>query len=244
MPRLFPPVRSKTGAALVEDGSIGYQLTPFIEGSPLPRPHYIADAWRGEVLADLLRDLAAAGSRIEASKLPGFAILSYVDNLMAAIKSHRSCLHGVITPHRNWLAENLAPKLVAIPTAFCHGDVHPVNVIWEDDDIAALIDWEFCGPKPEIHDLANLLGCIGSEDPDALGGPLVESLLRGTIGVGLYSEAGISALLPFVVAIRFAWLSEWLRKSDEAMIEQEMAYLDILTSHADDIQHLWESARA
>lgn len=32
-------------------------------------------------------------------------------------------------------------------------------------DIKAVIDWEFCGTKPEIYDLANLIGPL-SKRPD------------------------------------------------------------------------------
>ena len=44
--------------------------------------------------------------------------------------------------------------------AFAHGDYHPLNVIWTKAGIAAVIDWEFSGLKPEMYDAAILVGCL------------------------------------------------------------------------------------
>jgi len=40
--------------------------------------------------------------------------------------------------------------------AFCHGDYHPMNIIWSADDIKCVIDWEFSEYKSEIYDAANI----------------------------------------------------------------------------------------
>jgi aminoglycoside phosphotransferase (APT) family kinase protein len=42
------------------------------------------------------------------------------------------------------------------PVAFCHGDYHPMNIIWSADDIKCVIDWEFSEYKSEIYDAANI----------------------------------------------------------------------------------------
>jgi homoserine kinase type II len=115
-----------------------------------------------------------------------------------------------------------------LETAFCHGDYHPLNVIWEPAAIGAIIDWEFCGYKPALDDLANLLGCVGVEQPEALEGPVVRSLLAA-LGAGDYlSEASWTALPAYVLALRFAWLSEWLRRNDQEMIALELDYMNLL----------------
>jgi homoserine kinase type II len=40
-------------------------------------------------------------------------------------------------------------------------------------------------------------------------------------------------LIEFVIAIRFAWLSEWLRHEDREMIALETDYMNLLADNAD-----------
>ena len=72
-----------------------------------------------------------------------------------------------------------------LPVSFCHGDFHPLNIIWSKDSIKAVIDWEFLGMKPEIYDAANLIGCIGIEDPQGLTWRSCKSFYRGFEKVGI-----------------------------------------------------------
>ena len=50
---------------LVQHGTKNWQIRPFVEGAPLPRPQYLLDGWRGGVCADFLLDL-----RDKARELP------------------------------------------------------------------------------------------------------------------------------------------------------------------------------
>jgi len=43
----------------------------------------------------------------------------------------------------------------------------------------------------------------------------------------------------FVVALRFAWLSEWLRRDDVEMIALELDYMDLLIEHRGRLRSLW-----
>jgi homoserine kinase type II len=112
-------------------------------------------------------------------------------------------------------------------------------VIWEADGIRAVIDWEFCGLKPELYDVANLIGCVGVEEPAALTGELVGALLRHLREAAFLSLLGWRLLLPYVLALRFAWLSEWLRKGDEEMIELELTYMRLLMQDRTEIERCW-----
>jgi homoserine kinase type II len=47
------------------------------------------------------------------------------------------------------------------------------------------------------------------------------------------SNASWEVLIEFVIAIRFAWLSEWLRHDDLEMIALETVYMNLLTDNAD-----------
>ena len=40
----------------------------------------------------------------------------------------------------------------------------------------------------------------------------------------------------YVLALRFAWLSEWLRKKDDEMIDLEHAYMKIPVDHMAEIR--------
>jgi homoserine kinase type II len=47
-------------------------------------------------------------------------------------------------------------------------------------------------------------------------------------------------LLEAVIAIRFAWLSEWLRKRDMEMVELEIVYLKLLVQNRNILKEAWE----
>ena len=126
-----------------------------------------------------------------------------------------------------------------LPQGFCHGDYHPLNVIWSTNGINAVIDWEFCGYKPEIYDVANLIGCIGMEDPESLFGDFIAELIQRLRQAKLFSDLSWRYLLEFIVALRFAWLSEWLRKFDKDMIELEQVYMRLLIENKEKLMHSW-----
>jgi homoserine kinase type II len=126
-----------------------------------------------------------------------------------------------------------------MPVAFCHGDYHPMNVIWSADDIKCVIDWEFSGYKREIYDAANLIGCIGVEDPRSLTGELVKSFISDMKIARIISKISWKYLVEFIVALRFAWLSEWLRRKDTEMISLELDYMRVLIDNKNILQKTW-----
>jgi homoserine kinase type II len=127
----------------------------------------------------------------------------------------------------------------SLPVCFCHGDFHALNVIWSGDGINAVIDWEFSGIKPEIYDMANMIGCIGIENPEALTGPLVTDFILRLKNSTIISDDSWKVLLEYIVALRFAWLSEWLRHKDHEMIGLETVYMKLLIDNANDLKHVW-----
>lgn len=97
--------------------------------------------------------------------------------------------------------------------------------------LVAAIDWEFCGKQPLLYDVANCVGCCGFEHPSALTGPLVTALTQTLLAGGL--SPSLMALLPrMILASRFGWLAEWLRKHDGDMLDMELDYMDILAAFA------------
>ena len=148
------------------------------------------------------------------------------------------------------LAKKLMPSFVSLqkrffpvhdslPTAFCHGDYHPLNMIWGEDRIESVIDWEFCGLKPELYDVALLLGCLGFDDPDILIDDFVIQLVQKLRAAKLYASQSWEWLFELMATIRTGWMSEWIRRSDEEAMEMEVIYIDILVSQKEYILQRW-----
>jgi homoserine kinase type II len=190
------------------------------------------EGWRGEAIAEFLIQFQAVCSQApESFKTPVFSICAYISDLFAVLSRHNPPVAQRYRPFVDHLNRRLFPVHDRLPTRFCHGDLHPINIIWGARSIRAVIDWEFCGTKPEIFDLANLLGCLGMEGPQSLDGPFVRRLIGRLKRADIFSEESWAALPDMMLAIRFAWLSEWLRKNDREMIQLEADYMALLLSH-------------
>ena len=144
-----------------------------------------------------------------------------------------------ITPVLAFLEEDFMSACDRLPVAFCHGDYHPLNVIWGEQDILSVIDWEFSGIKPESYDLVNMVGCLGIEHPASLVRDLVRNLIAQLKAADLYAPVSWDSFVDFVVAMRFAWLSEWLRKDDREMIDLELDYMALLLNNRDMLSREW-----
>ena len=217
-----------------------WQLSPFVRGIALDRSAYTMDGWRGDAAADFLIRFYAISSRLHGEPpWPPFAIPDYVRNLLATLSRHEAETARRFDSFKNHLEKNLFPVLAHLPGRLCHGDYHPLNMIWGEGFIRAVIDWEFCGVKPEIYDLANLIGCLGMEDPRSLMGPFVDQLVGRLGKSGIFAGVSWRTLPDLMLAIRFAWLSEWMRKNDRPMIQMEADYMALLLEHRPVLQELF-----
>jgi homoserine kinase type II len=217
-------------------------VRPYIKGVPLARPEYVYDGWRGRAMAEFLVALKEKSPGMTAgcgAKL--FSIMAFIFDLAKRMGKHNKELISDITPVIRFLEMNFFTIHDRLPVGFCHGDYHPLNIIWSEDAILSVIDWEFSGLKPEIYDMAILIGCIGMEDPAALRGPFIKELLRGLENV--YSQSSLQYLLEFVIAVRFAWLSEWLRNADRDMITLEIDYMTLLIQERPFLKDAWFRSR-
>lgn len=164
------------------------------------------------------------GSRPERPRGPG-------DSRRDGIALH--CVHA----RASALLRSLAPLLEAwphLPRSLCHGDVHPMNVIWGGPScppLLAVIDWEFAGVRPALYDMANCLGCLLIEGGDA-DTPFARSFLSAIRSAGLLPDDQASILPGMVLATRFGWLSEWLRRRDDEMIASELDFMELLAAEA------------
>lgn len=217
-----------------------WQLVRFVDGVPLKRPEYVFHRWRGNALSDFLIELNKKSPGTDnVYPIQSFSIKNYIYELIDTIGIHEPELRISINPMVGFLEKSFMGVHDTLPQGFCHGDYHPLNVIWSTNGINAVIDWEFCGYKPEIYDVVNLIGCIGMEDPESLVGDLTAELIQRLRQAKLFSDLSWRYLLEFIVALRFAWLSEWLRKSDKDMIKLEQVYMRLLIENKEKLIHSW-----
>ena len=172
--------------------------------------------------------------------MQSFSLQNYIYELIDTIGIHEPELRKSIQPMVGFLEKSFMGVHDTFPKGFCHGDYHPINIIWSTNGINAVIDWEFAGYKPEIYDVANLIGCIGMEDPESLVGDLIAELIQSLRQAKLFSDLSWQYLLDFMVALRFAWLSEWLRKSDTEMIKLEQVFMRLLIENKNKLMSYWD----
>jgi homoserine kinase type II len=207
-----------------------WMLGPYLSAIALERPQYLHDNWRGELMAKFLIDLHRTSEGIDLVEahddLP--ALDDYIIKLYEAIGKNRPEIARSLKTSIAHLEKNLFSELSLLETGFSHGDYHPLNILWGTGDILGVIDWEFSGRRPVLYDLANMLSCLGMEHPDALRKAISQKMIDAIQAEGFASKLSWSKLMDLMLAVRFAWLSEWLRKNDEEMVALELSYMDLL----------------
>jgi homoserine kinase type II len=229
---------SRNGKYVEEINHTYWQLGPFIEGVSLQRPQYVYDGWRGSALAKFLLELREKSSGIPSFE-PDFSIKAYIYDFVKKLIVHRPDVYEEIKPVILFLEQGFMSNHDAIPVVFCHGDYHPLNVIWAENNIRAVIDWEFCGYKPEIYDIANMIGCVGIEDPESLGAELVINFVHTLRESGSICSTSWNFLFETIVAVRFAWLAVWLNDKDEDMVQLEIDYMRLLLDRCEELKKVW-----
>ena len=170
---------------------------------------------------------------------PPFSLKDYFIDMMEKMKVHHPKVFTQCAPIIHFVEEHFLDIHDQLPMAFSHGDYHCLNIIWSGNGIVSVIDWEFAGYKPDIYDVANMLGCLGIEDPRSLVGNFATVFLALTRKEGIFSHGSYNAILEFMVALRFAWLAEWLRNRDHEMIGLELDYMKLLIRNRHAIRKKW-----
>ena len=244
---VFPYLPSKRGdgeSNFIVQFPLGYwQVAPYVPGTALNRPQYVYEKWRGTALAVFLAELYDKIPDLsDLQTEPVFSLTEFTETLMEKLAQHDPDIHTQVVPIYDYLKESFFPAHEEMPIRFCHGDYHPLNVVWSQNSIAAVIDWEFIGFKRELYDIANLIGCVGMEIPKSLTRELVQGLLKELQRTGLVNQNNQTFLFDFVLAQRFAWLSEWLHKSDQEMVDLECVYIQLLFENQSPLRRAWSSA--
>ncbi|MDD3374532.1 MAG: phosphotransferase [Candidatus Omnitrophica bacterium] len=235
-----PFLKNKNNDCIISHQNKLWQMTPFIKGASLDRREYMYDYWRGDLLADFLIELKKKtqdGMLLKDEKQ--FSIKKYVYRLLREIKAHQKDIKREVDAVVCFLEKEFMAVHDELPVCFCHGDYHPMNIVWGDNKIEYVIDWEFLGNKPEIYDVCNLIGCVGVEHPSSLYEGLIIPFIKKIRDSKIFSDISFQYLVEFIVALRFAWLSEWLRRKDHQMIELELAYMNFLIEHKEDLEKVW-----
>ena len=218
-----------------------FRVSRFIEGTPLQRPDYLASSAMGKNTARFLVQMAGAATGMEQHLFfPRFSIKQYIHDLFNTMEIHDRPVHDRFLPVLGFLETEFMPAHDRLPVSFCHGDLHPLNIIWNREEIRAVIDWEFAGIKPDLYDAANFVGCAGIENPEGLGMDMVMTFLSELQRTDVISDLGWRFFPEYVLALRFAWLSEWLRKKDQEMIDLEHAFMRILIDHMPGIRQAFD----
>jgi len=209
-----------------------WMMIPFIENVPLKRPDYLNSAEMGKNAAGILLKIYNASSSIRMNDVSGdFSFIVHVHNLIDKIR--RSCpdLYIRTTDVVNVVENRFIEVVTSSKIIFCHGDFHPLNILWENESVKSVIDWEFSGYRPILTDIANILGCAGFEDSAAFERDFVKEFLKTIENSGFLSEKQLRDLNVFIIGFRFAgWLNEWINDKDEELMEREICYLNFLLS--------------
>jgi len=213
-----------------------WMLRPFVEGIPLDRKTYLNDSWRMDAMADFLIRLR---QQAPVASGPVFSMCDYARDRMAVWRKRYSKLADKLEDSFQTLEKNFFAVHDQLPAAFCHGDYHPLNMVWGDHSIRSIIDWEFCGIKPELYDVALLIGCIGFEDPDNLIKEPVIRLVQNLRSAGYGTDRSWECFLQLAAVIRFGWMSEWIRRKDREARQMEVVYIDILVDQKKYISNHW-----
>ena len=237
---ILPYLKNAGGEHLIRHEDKWWQIQPFVEGVALDRPAYVFEGWRGDVMADFLLDFHRRAARCDFSgDRTVFSLPSYVRGIIGDMREHDPAHLFRVEGAVRFLNEGFMDDYDGLPVGFCHGDYHPLNIIWSDDGIKAVVDWEFCGWKPELYDAANMVGCLGMEHPQSLDSECVLNFLARLQESGLYQALSWQYFLELIVANRFGWMAEWLRKKDQEMIEMEGDYLAILLQQKNYFKDIW-----
>ena len=241
MPHLLPWLSPTPGAfGVVEEGYF-WQLRPWAPGVPLPRDSYAQDGWRGTAAARFLLALRTAAE--QRPDLPGnggriFTLEHYIGHLMEHFQRMMPALVTDLTPMLQELKEYFHYEDTATGR-FGHGDFHPGNILWGDQELRAVIDWEFCGRKPPAYDMANLLGCLGMDDPAFLTGPMALGFLKCLQDADFLTPQDLHFLPDQMAALRFAWMREWVARKDLPMITQELDFLWLVLDNRELLRKKW-----
>lgn len=238
--KINPYLLNKTNKFVVDFENDIWLLSNFIENKKLNREKYLDEVWRGKVMADFIIELNKASTFFKLDNEEIFSLPKYIEKIKKDMEIFHPQEKEKLNNIFNYLEKNFFPVYPNLTINFCHGDFHPVNILWGEDEIKSVIDWEFCGFKPEMYDVANMIGCLGMEDPQTLKKEISKLFIKKIKNANIFQNISWNYFFDLVLAIRFSWLAEWLRKNDEEMIKLEIIYMHLLLDNKDYLEKIWK----
>ncbi|MCE5222604.1 aminoglycoside phosphotransferase family protein [bacterium] len=237
---IVPYLKNHQNQFISEEGDSYWMLSHFVEHLPLNRQTYWQDGWRGLEMAEFLLDLRHAVLKWpqDLGKSWDPPLEQYIPGFADTIQQRHPGKYALIEPILHHL-ESFLSSLHRQEKIFCHGDFHPLNILWGYNTIVGVIDWEFSGGKPRLYDIANMLGCLGMENPEALADRMTANFIQYFSGEGFGSKEEWASLVDLMISLRFGWLSEWFRKQDDEMVDLEITYMQFLVEYKTQLNTFW-----
>ena len=211
------PVAAGDGQTLVEHGGSYWAAAPFLEGTPFAGTSAAAFERQGETLAELHDNLAG----LDGPQRPGFgptwdldtwvsqwgaqSFESLVDHLAAVRPELAELIRTERARNLRELAEGGVDELPLLPI---HGDFQRFNLLWEQERITGIVDFDWSRRDALIADLGPLLVPFMPLEPEQ-----AAALLKGYQSVRPLTERERALLMPMARAGLLRWvatlLAEW-----------------------------------
>ena len=102
------------------------------------------------------------------------------------------------------LSEWPLARFDALPVGWTHGDYHGRNLLFENDELRALVDFDEVAREPLVWDVANALYMIGREARGSFHiRPAVAKLILDEYGNNLSLSMEERAAIPMILAMKF-----------------------------------------
>ncbi|MEO8540420.1 MAG: phosphotransferase [bacterium] len=178
------PEETPEGQTIIKMGTGRWSMYPWIDGELSVRGALTAQqvrtlgALHGFTQATLAKHPESAGQPLQMrwDKAQSVELLKRIATV-AAESGADSELQVAVTNQLKRLEamEVLPPEAFAtLPVQLIHGDFHDHQVLWQEDSIAALVDWEIWHADPRVWEVVRSLAFS-----QLLGGPLMEEYLLG-----------------------------------------------------------------
>lgn len=117
----------------------------------------------GEIKWDLsehdIKKIANVNVTINKINLENFKIFKYdiekkLEEIFVELRKNKNNINNKLL---KYILENKGTILKIVSfDAFCHGDFHPGNILWNNNKITGIIDWDNCCYGPKEIDIANI----------------------------------------------------------------------------------------
>jgi homoserine kinase type II len=237
---IHPYQRNSLGQFTTFYGGQLCMLRPYIEGIPVQKDSWLSEGWRVDAMADFIISMRQASKRsVIHGDSKSLTIIDFVKQRTEALNRHRPEISEGLTSVFQNLETNLFPIINSLPTAFCHGNYTPMDMVWGESSIKSVGGWDYCGIKQEAYDAALFVGYIGFDMPDMLISDSTTRFISKLQEAALFSEQTWDIFFDLLITTRYGWLSKWMRTNNEKNRDLEMLYMNLLNTQRSYILKKW-----